>query len=163
MGVASLIDTNVIVYRFDPRYPEKQSIAAALLRDGLGDENLALPHQVIIEFVAAVSRRRPDLGGQPLLAQGDALQEAESLMRQFRIVYPTPEVLITAMRGVSAYGLSWFDAHLWACAECLGFDEILSEDFEHGRHYGRVRTVDPFLRAAGGVNELPALYRTAAV
>jgi len=28
-------------------------------------------------------------------------------------------------------------------------DELLSEDFQHGRHYGRIRVVDPFLDAAG--------------
>jgi hypothetical protein len=55
------------------------------------------------------------------------------------------------------YGLSWFDAHQWAYAEVYGVAEILSEDFEHGRHYGSVRVVDPFL-AADGVHELPALY-----
>jgi hypothetical protein len=36
-------------------------------------------------------------------------------------------------------------------------DELLSEDFQHGRHYGRIRVVDPFLDAEG-VHELPALY-----
>jgi predicted nucleic acid-binding protein len=51
-----------------------------------------------------------------------------------------------------------FDAHLWAYAEVNGIPEILSEDFQHGRYYGSVRVVDPFIQAAGGVRELPALY-----
>ena len=157
--MASLVDTNVLVYRFDARDPLKQAIAHDLLLSGLVGDSLVLPHQAIVEFVAAVTRPRTDLGGAPLLTQGDALLEAESLMRQFPIVYPSPEVLVTALRGVATYALSWFDAHLWAYAECLGFDEILSEDFEHGRHYGRVRVSDPFLVAAGTVQELPALYR----
>jgi predicted nucleic acid-binding protein len=67
-------------------------------------------------------------------------------------------VLLTALRGTAIYGLSWFDAHLWAYAEVHGLSEILSEDFEHGRHYGKVRVVNPFLAAADGVHELPALY-----
>lgn len=32
------------------------------------------------------------------------------------------------------------------------------EDFEHGRHHGSVRVVDPFLAAAGDVYELPMMY-----
>jgi hypothetical protein len=36
MVAASLIDTNVLVYRFDPRFPDKQAIATRLLREGLG-------------------------------------------------------------------------------------------------------------------------------
>jgi hypothetical protein len=35
MVAASLIDTNVVVYRFDPRFPKKQAIATQLLREGL--------------------------------------------------------------------------------------------------------------------------------
>lgn len=38
--------------------------------------------------------------------------------------------------------------------------EILSEDFEHGRHYGSVRAVDPFLVAADEIHELPPMYDT---
>jgi predicted nucleic acid-binding protein len=40
----------------------------------------------------------------------------------------------------------WFDAHLWAFAEVYGLSELLSEDFQHGRLYGAVRAVNPFLQ-----------------
>ncbi len=56
MPVASLIDTNVLVYCFDPRFQEKQGIARDLLRRGLAADTLALPHQAILEFVAVVTR-----------------------------------------------------------------------------------------------------------
>jgi predicted nucleic acid-binding protein len=159
MTVISLIDTNVLVYRYDSRDPVKQQVARDLLRAGLAGGTLVLPHQAVLEFVVAVTRPCPNLDGAPLLSRQDAFLEAESLTRQFRILYPGPEVLSTALRGVAAYGLSWFDAHLWAYAEACGIAEILSEDFEHGRHYGRVRVVDPFLSASGEVHELPPLYR----
>ncbi len=82
-------------------------------------------------------------------------------MRDFPVVFPDEQVLVTAMRGVSTYDLSWFDAHLWAFAEVNALPEIFSEDFEHGRHYGSVRAVDPFLVAADEVHELPAMYDSA--
>ena len=160
--MAKLVDTNVLVYCFDPRFPTKQKIARELLHQGLGDQTLVLPHQAILEFVAATSRPRADLNGAPLLAPKVAYREAEELMRDFPVVYPDEEVLVTALRGVSTYGLSWFDAHLWAFAEVNGLPEIFSEDFEHGRHYGSVRVVDPFLAAAGEIHELPAMYDTGA-
>lgn len=156
--MASLVDTNILVYRYDERFPDKQEIATELLRRGVADPELVLPHQAIIEFVAVVSRPRKDLGGTPLLETAWACNEAEGLMRDFRVLYPDEAVLLTALRGVSAYQLSWFDAHLWAYAEVNGLPEILSEDFEHGRHYGSVRVVDPFLAASGEVHELPAMY-----
>ncbi len=153
-----LIDTNLLVYCYDPRFPEKRRIAIELLRDGLTAGTLVLPHQSVVEFVAAVSRPRPQLEGQPLLAPAEARRQAEMLLAQFPVIYPDKRVLTTALRGADAYQLPWFDAHLWAYAEANGIDEILSEDFTHGRHYGSVRAVDPFLAAAGGVAELPPLY-----
>ena len=58
--------------------------------------------------------------------------------------FPNDAVVRTAIRGAAVYQLSWFDAHLWAYAECLGLPEIYSEDFQHGRLYGTVRAVNPF-------------------
>ena len=153
-----LIDTNILVYRIDPRDPVKQRIAHDVLREGLLDDSLALPHQAVIEFVAAASRPCRDLDGEPLLPLGDALLEAESLTRQFPMLYPDARVLAAATYGCATYKLSWFDAHLWAYAHCFGLGEIVSEDFQHGRHYGGVRIVNPFLQASDRIKELPPLY-----
>ena len=156
--MASLIDTNVLVYRVDPRFPEKQRIARDVLNAALGPDRLALPHQAILEFVSVVTRPRRDLQGDSLLSTSEALQEADVLMRQFPVLYPDAEVLTTAIRGAATYRLPWFDAHLWAYAEVNGLPEILSEDFSHGQHYGSVRVRNPFLEATGVVHELPPMY-----
>ncbi|MDZ7769076.1 MAG: PIN domain-containing protein [Woeseiaceae bacterium] len=133
-------------------------MASDVLRSGIPGDSLVVAHQSIVEFIAAVTRPRVDLGNAPLLPHAAACQEAEGFMAQFPVLYPDREVLLTAMRGSAAYGLSWFDAHLWAYAEVNGLPEILSEDFRRGRHYGKVRLVNPFLAAADGVHELPRLY-----
>jgi predicted nucleic acid-binding protein len=146
------------VYAYDWRDAVKQRIAMRLLADGIADQSLVLPHQSLLEFVAVVTRPRKELRGRPLLIPADALAEAESLLTSFPVVYPTREQFVTAIRGTAAYGLSWFDAQLWAAAEVNGLAELVSEDFQHGRHYGSVRAWDPFLAATGGVHELPALY-----
>jgi predicted nucleic acid-binding protein len=155
--VASLVDTNILVYSFDPRDRAKQRRADEVLREGLRAKSLILAHQCVVEFVAAVTRPRSDLGGAPFLTRAKARLEAELLLAQFPVLYPDRSILLTALRATSAYGLSWFDAHLWAHAEMNGVPEILSEDFENGRNYGNVRVVNPFLTAEG-VHELPPLY-----
>jgi predicted nucleic acid-binding protein len=155
---AKLVDTNILIYSFDRRYSIKRQIARDLLDEGADDGSLVLAHQSIVEFVAAVSRPRSDLGGQPIVPPARARLEAENFMAEFRVVYPDEQVLKTALTGAAMYGLSSFDAHLWAFAEVNGLPEILSEDFEHGRHYGGVRVVDPFLVAADAVHELPVMY-----
>ena len=141
--MAFLVDTNVLVYRFDPRFPEKQATARNLLRRGLAEDKARIPHQALIEFVAVASRVR--VSSRPLLAPEEARHEAEELMAQFPILYPNAALLRTALQGAAAYQLSWFDAHLWAYAEHFGLDEIVSEDFEHGRLYGGVRVRNPFV------------------
>ena len=140
--MAALVDTNVLVYRFDPRFPEKQRRATELLRKGIAEDSIRVPHQAIVEFVAATTRQPS--GGTPLLAPEEARREAEEMLSQFEVLYPTEGLVRTALRGAAAYQLSWFDAHLWAYAEHYGLEELLSEDFQHDRLYGRVRAVDPF-------------------
>jgi predicted nucleic acid-binding protein len=141
--VPALVDTNVLVYRFDPRFPDKQAAATDLLRRGLVEDSVRIPHQALVEFVAAVTR--PLAKGEVLLSAEDARREAEEMLTQFVVLYPTAGVFRTAIRGWATYGLPWFDAHLWAYAEEYGLSELLSEDFQHDRRYGTVRAVNPFL------------------
>ncbi len=141
--MAALVDTNVLVYKHDPRYPAKQRRAAELLREGLQAGSVRLAHQVLLEFVAVVSRLLPN--GRPLLAPIEARREAEELLMEFPVLYPNDGIVRMALRGAAAYDLPWFDAHLWAYAEFYGLTELYSEDFEHGRLYGTVRVVNPFL------------------
>jgi len=141
--VAALVDTNILVYRFDPRFPDKQRTATQLLRDGIANDSIRVPHQAIVEFVAVTAR--PILDGVSLLPPDVARREAEEMLSQYEILYPNEQVLRTALRGAAAYQLSWFDAHLWAFAEFYGLADLYSEDFQHGRLYGTVRVINPFV------------------
>ncbi|MEX2125103.1 MAG: PIN domain-containing protein [Woeseia sp.] len=140
--MTGLVDTNILVYRYDPRFPAKQARAEELLRQGIADDSIVVPHQALIEFVAAVTR--PIAGDASLLSVEEAHREVDDMLAQFSVVYPTENTLRTALRGAALYKLSWFDAHLWAYADERGFDPLWSEDFEDGRLYGRVRVRDPF-------------------
>jgi predicted nucleic acid-binding protein len=142
--VAYLVDTNILVYRFDARFPEKQAAARDLLRKGLAEDAVRIPHQALLEFVVVVTRVRA--GSRSLLAPDEARRETEELMTQFPVLFPNAALVRTALQGAAAYQLPWFDAHLWAYAEHYGLEEIVSEDFEHGRLYGSVRIRNPFRR-----------------
>jgi predicted nucleic acid-binding protein len=141
--VAILVDTNILIYRIDPRDPAKRDAATETLRRGRVSGELCIPHQSLVEFVNVVTRSR---GGEAsLLTRENATRQVEMFMLQFPVIYPDDGVVRTALRGMAAYRLPWFDAHLWAYAEHYGMSEILSEDFEHGRFYGKVRIRNPFL------------------
>jgi predicted nucleic acid-binding protein len=140
--VAALVDTNILVYRFDNRFAEKQKIATEILRRGILEDSVRLPHQAIVEFIAAVTR---PIRGHIILKQSDALREAEEFLKQFTVLYPNEAILRQAIRGCAAYQLNWFDAHLWSYAEHYGLAEIVTEDLQHDRLYGTVRAVNPFV------------------
>ena len=72
--MAALIDSNVLVYRSDPRFPGKQRIATHFLRRGIAEGSLRIPHQAILEFVAAATRPMGRRGS--LLSLADAYLEA---------------------------------------------------------------------------------------
>ncbi len=144
--MASLVDTNILIYCFDPRNAHKRETARRLLREGRARDGLYIPHQAIVEFVSVVTRVLPH--GSSLLPREEAWRQAEDLLAEFPVLYPNANIVRTALRGMAAYQLPWWDAHLWAYAEHYGVAEILSEDFEHGRLYGSVRVINPFLPPA---------------
>ncbi len=141
--VATLVDTNILVYRCDPRDPVKRAAALEVLRAGEVSGDLRISHQSLVEFVNSVTRLRGQ--SAPLMTLADATRQAELFMEQFPVLYPNEHVFRMALYGTATYRLPWYDAHLWAYAEHYGLPEILSEDFEHGRRYGTVRITNPFL------------------
>lgn len=94
--VAALVDTNILIYRFDSGAPRKQAAAAELLRRGIAEDWLRLPHQAIVEFVNAVTRRR---GATPaLMTPATAYREAEEILAQFIVLYPNESLVRVARR-----------------------------------------------------------------
>jgi nitrate reductase NapE component len=77
-----------------------------------------VPHQALLEFYWVVTRPLPGIK-KPLLTANEAREEIETLLLTTIVLYPVVNVVRLAIYGRSAFGLSWFDAHLWACAEQL--------------------------------------------
>ncbi len=98
--MVALVDTNILVYRFDARFPDKKKIATEVLRRGILEDSLRLPQQAIIEFVAAVTR---PIRGHFILSQREALREAEELLSEFPVLYPNEAIVRNAIRGCAAY------------------------------------------------------------
>ena len=141
--VASLVDTNILVYRCDPRDPRKREAARQILRAGEKSGEFRISHQSLVEFVNSVTRLRGRT--EPIMTLGDATRQAELFMSEFPVIYPNEHVFRAALYGAATYRLPWFDAHLWAYASHYGISELVSEDFEHGRMYGAVRVRNPFV------------------
>src|ERR1039458_5245371 len=83
--VASLVDTNIMVYCYDPSDPKKRARARDLLRRGTSASDLRIPHQAMVEFVNAVTRQRT---AGPFLNREEAWRQAEDFLNEFEILFP---------------------------------------------------------------------------
>jgi predicted nucleic acid-binding protein len=136
-----LVDTNVLVYAFDPRDPGKQARAIAITTDVVRAGQGCLSAQVLAEFFVVVTRRL-----DPPLSPGVAYDQLEGLLAAWPILPLTPLVPLEAARGVRDHQLSFWDAQLWATARLHQVPVVLSEDrgLGHRRLLEGVRFLDPF-------------------
>ena len=137
--IAILVDTNVLVYAYDPTERLKQAVAMSVLRDvearGVG----AISVQVLNEFFVTTTRRIV----VPLTLE-EAQQRIETYMSTWPVLDLTPQTTLEAIRGVRTYQLAFWDALLWATARLHGIRYLLSEDGPTGAEIDGVRWVNPF-------------------
>ncbi len=132
-----MMDTNILVYTYDPRDLERQEKAISLLlkleEKGVG----CLSVQCLSEFVnAAATKRR--------LPIDQAMAQVEKWIYSFPIFNLTPQIVLEATRGVRDHGLSYYDAQMWAAARLNQIPVLFSEDFQDGQVLEGVRFIDPF-------------------
>jgi predicted nucleic acid-binding protein len=136
---AVLVDTNLLVYAWDPGDVRKQETAIATL-DGLHSARAGrLSVQSLAEFFAAITR-----GKKPRLTPARAAEQVAALAASWPVLDVTPLVVIEATRGVEHHRLAYWDAQLWATARLNQVPVIFSEDFASDSVLNGVRFVNPF-------------------
>ena len=130
------VDTNVLIYVKDPRHPDKQAIAAALIRnltDGV------LLWQVANEYLAA-SRK--------LVAVGYDLTQAFNDIRAFQKVWTTKlpnwNILDRAESLQTRFHLSYWDSMIIAACLVGGVTKLYSEDFTGYGNIDGLELENPF-------------------
>lgn len=132
------VDTNVIVYRYDTRVPEKQSRADDWLKLVWSSRSGRLSFQVLQEFYATTTcKLRPAM----------AAVEAQRIVRGLVAWRPVPidlPVLERAWFLGERFALSWWDALIVSAAQGCECRVLLTEDLQHGQEFDTVRVIDPF-------------------
>ena len=135
-----LIDTNVLVYAYDPTEPVKsaraRAVIATLAERGAG----SLTAQVLGEFFRVVTRKIPN----PLNLE-EAERSVTTYVRTWRVLDVTGWTALEAVRGVRRYQLPLWDSMIWASAKQHQVPNVLSEDFNTGALIEGVRFVNPFV------------------
>ena len=135
------LDTNVLVYLFANKDPEKQQVAERLYMEVAADGTAVVSTQVLQEFYSvSTSTIRGVI--KPETARL-ALQE----FSEFQVVDTNARTVMKAAARSAADQLSIWDALIVEAALAGGCRTLYSEDFQQDRAYGPLRVVNPF--AAG--------------
>jgi len=136
---AFLVDTNVLVYAYDPTDGTKRERAITVL-ERLGASQIgALSSQILGEFFVTVTRKIPSP-----LTEAQAEHSMTNYVRSWIVYDLTELVVLEAVRGLRRHRLSYWDSLIWATAKLNGVPNVLSEDFSDGTLLEGVRFLNPF-------------------
>jgi predicted nucleic acid-binding protein len=137
----ALVDTNVVVYAYDPDEPLKHDIARDLLEKLSSEGRLVFSTQVFNEFSSVMmrpNRKRP-------LSPDEIVVILLELEATGEVVLITPSMTFGALDAMPRHGFSFWDALIWSAAAENGVGMIYTEDFQDGRDIEGVRFINPFL------------------
>jgi predicted nucleic acid-binding protein len=137
MSGPDFLDTNIIVYAYDVKNPEKQRVARELLKSGIAGK-LVISTQVLAEFAAALLHKV----SPP--ATADAVMRGLDALASIRLITPDGDLVRRAVEAHVSYGLHFYDGMIVAAAERAGCERIWSEDFNDGQKYFGVTVANPF-------------------
>lgn len=134
------LDTNILVYSFDPVEPRKASIAEGLVTRAVTSGLGMVSYQVVQEFVNVSLRQ--------FVA---AMTVTELELYFFRILLPmmripsSTELFLEALRLQTVNRIAWYDSLIVAAAVRGECGILYSEDMQHGRRFGNLVIQNPFL------------------
>ena len=134
-----LIDTNLLIYLYDPNQPDKQKQSEHVLEQLELTRSGRLSVQVLAEFFSVATRKL-----SPSLTSTEALEQITFFTRLWPVFDLTPMIVMEAGRGVRDHKLSYYDAQVWATARLNQLSVVFSEDFRDGSILEGVRFVNPF-------------------
>jgi predicted nucleic acid-binding protein len=138
MSALEFLDTNVLVYAYDPSDKRKQQIGQGLVRRSLAGE-IAASSQVLAEFAAVLLHKlTPPAKPEDLLALLDVLGPIQ-------LIANDGDVIRRAVQAHAQYGLHFYDGLIVATAERGGCQKIWSEDFNVGQKYFGITVENPFI------------------
>jgi predicted nucleic acid-binding protein len=137
MPVREFLDTNVLVYAYDPSDRRKQQIAQSLVRRALAGE-IVVSTQVLAEFAATLLHKMsPPAPSEDVAAVLDALGP-------IGVLVPDGDLVRRAVQARGAYGIQFYDGMIVAAAERGGCERLWSEDLKSGQQYFGVTVENPF-------------------
>jgi predicted nucleic acid-binding protein len=134
----AFFDTNVLVYLFDNRDPEKRIRAQRIFAEESERGRAVLSTQVLQEFYWAVTRK---------LATPLPEEVAEERARDFSelpLVRVDAPMILAAIARSRSQSLTFWDALIVEAALRAGAGRLLTEDLQHGQRIEGLTVENPF-------------------
>jgi predicted nucleic acid-binding protein len=134
------LDTNILVYVFDAKLPEKAKAAAALVRHAVDSGEGVISYQVVQEFLNVALRRfaRP-------FSVAEAEQYLLTVLKPLLAVESSPTLYLEALRILARHQFSWYDSLIVAAALQAECSTLYTEDLQPGREVEGLRIRNPFV------------------
>jgi predicted nucleic acid-binding protein len=139
MSASFFLDTNVFVYKFDTREPEKTRRASDLIRTAVASKRGVVSYQVVQEFfnIALTRFDKP-------FSIGEAEDYLSFTFKPILAVHSSPRLFLEALHIQKQHQFSWYDALIVAAAQEVNCSILYTEDMQHGRRIGDMKIENPF-------------------
>ena len=138
MGKGEFLDTNIHIYSIDNTDIEKHKIARQLVNSVFEAQTGTISIQVFSELFSVATRKIKN----PL-----PLAKAKSIIKNlstWNIHEPNYENIENAIKKVSRYKISFWDAMIIESAAAMNCHTLWTEDLHNGALYDGVRIRNPF-------------------
>ena len=136
MSAEFFLDTNILVYAFDPSSPTKQSVSKKLLNS----KGWFVSWQVVQEFSSVALHRF----AVPMKSHDLADYISLKLWPRCSIL-PSDTIFSQAIAIHERYGFRYYDSLIISSALVGGATQLLSEDLQSGQKIGSLNIINPFL------------------
>jgi len=143
-GERWFFDTNILVYLFDAKAPDKQAVARRLWDRACRQAVPVLSTQVLQEFLVTVTKAVKQ--GLPMASAREAVLEFAGIAEVVAVTVP---LIAAATRRVEASGFSFWDALIVESAIDCGACSLWTEDLQDGQTFGNLVVVNPFTARVG--------------
>jgi len=134
--VRAALDSNILIYAALEPGSNKGLRAVDIIKRATGRGVIAA--QALLEFVAVIRRRTPQLTAQ-------AIAQVDAWSAVFEIAPTTNLVTGAALTIVRDHQFQVWDAVIWSAARAAGATLIVSEDLQDGLVLDGMRVVNPFI------------------
>ena len=136
----SFLDTNILVYAFDPKAKSKREYAQLRITRAVATGDAVISFQVVQEFLSLALRKFPRPMTQP---------EAQAYLSQVLMplceVFPDASLYSSALSIADETGWAFYDSLIVSAALAAECSVLLTEDLQHGRTIRGMQIRNPFL------------------